>query len=81
MAANADRDRGHLTAKLAVTITQTSHPDPARAARLGMDALAIARDTGSARITRELHTLDRQLLVRWPDHPASRDFTAAIATA
>src|SRR5580658_5111883 len=80
MAANADRDRGHLTAKLAVTITQTSHPDPARAARLGMDALAIARDTGSARITRELHTLDSQLLVRWPGHPASRDFTAALAT-
>lgn len=80
-AGNAARDRGHLTAKLAVTITQASQPDPGRAARLGMDALAIARGTGSARITRELHTLDSQLLVRWPDHPASRDFSAALAIA
>jgi hypothetical protein len=46
-----------------------------------MDALAIARDTGSARITRELRALDSQFLVRWPDHPATRDFTAALATA
>jgi hypothetical protein len=46
-----------------------------------MDALAIARDTGSARITRELRTLDSQLLGRWPGHPATRDFTQALATA
>ena len=64
-----------------VTITRASQPDPGRAARLGMDALAIARDTGSARITRELRTLDSQLLSRWPGHPATRDFTQALATA
>jgi hypothetical protein len=80
-AGNETRDRGHLTAKLAVTITRASQPDPGRAARLGMDALAIARDTGSARITRELRTLDSQLLGRWPGHPATRDFTQALATA
>ena len=38
----AARDRGHLTAKLAVTITRASQPDPGRAARLGMDALAMS---------------------------------------
>ena len=80
-AGNETRDRGHLTAKLAVTITRASQPDPGRAARLGMDALAIARDTGSARITRELRTLDSQLLSRWPGNPATRDFTQALATA
>ena len=31
------RDRGHLTAKLAVAITRTAHPDPDKAAGLGMD--------------------------------------------
>jgi hypothetical protein len=80
-AGSATRDRGHLTAKLAVTITQASQPDPDRAARLGMDALAIARDSGSARIIRELRTLDSRLLSHWPGHPASRDFSQALATA
>ena len=47
------RDRGHLTSKLAVAITRTPQPDPARAASLGLQALSIARDTGSARIMRE----------------------------
>ena len=50
------RDRGHLTSKLAVAITRTTQPDPARAASLGLEALSIARDTGSARIMRELCT-------------------------
>jgi hypothetical protein len=75
------RDRGHLTAKLAVAITRTRtrQPDPARAASLGLQALAIARDTGSARITSELHTLDQQLTSRWPGHPASRTIHEALA--
>jgi len=54
------------TSELAVTITQASQPDPDRAARPGIDALAIARDSGSARIIRELRTLDSRLLSRWP---------------
>jgi transcriptional regulator with XRE-family HTH domain len=73
------RDRGHLTAKLAVAITRTRQPDPARAASLGLQALAVARDTGSARITGELRTLDQQLTSRWPGHPASRTIHEALA--
>ena len=73
------RDRGHLTSKLAVAITRTTQPDPARAASLGLQALSIARDTGSARIMRELRTLDAQLTERWPGHPASRTFRDALA--
>jgi hypothetical protein len=73
------RDRGHLTAKLAVAITRTPQPDPGRAASLGIDALRIARDTGSARITRELRILDDQLQTRWPSHPASRSLHDALA--
>ncbi len=73
------RDRGHLTSKLAVAITRTTQPDPARAASLGLEALNIARDTGSARIMRELRTLDAQLTERWPGYPASRTFRDALA--
>lgn len=73
------RDRGHLTSRLAVAITRTTQPDPARAASLGLQALSIARDTGSARIMRELRTLDAQLTERWPGHPASRAFSDALA--
>ena len=72
-------DRGHLTSKLAVAITRTAQPDPARAASLGLQALAIARDTGSARIMRELRTLDAQLAEHWPANPASRTFRNAFA--
>jgi hypothetical protein len=36
------------------------------AGTLGIEALGIARMTGSARITRELHTLDAALAARWP---------------
>ena len=66
------RDRGHLTSKLAVAITRTSQPDPARAASLGLQALSIAHDTGSARIMRELRTLDssaHRALARQPGKP------------
>jgi transcriptional regulator with XRE-family HTH domain/tetratricopeptide (TPR) repeat protein len=73
------RDCGHLTAKLAVAITHTTHPDPDRAATLGLHALTTARTTGSARILRELHTLDTQLTSRWPTHPTSRALHDALA--
>ena len=72
-------DRGHLTSKLAVAITRTPQPDPARAASLGLHALSIARDTGSARIMRELRTLDNRLTEQWPGLPASRAFRDALA--
>jgi hypothetical protein len=73
------RDCGHLTAKLAVAITHTTHPDPDRAASLGLHALTTARTTGSASIIRELRTLDTQLTSRWPTHPASRALHDALA--
>lgn len=73
------RDRGHLTAKLAVAVTRTEQPDPERAASLGMDALKAARQTGSARIVGELRTLDRRLGDRWPAHPAARSLHEALA--
>ncbi|MGH3249818.1 MAG: helix-turn-helix domain-containing protein [Trebonia sp.] len=73
------RDRGHLTAKLAVAVTRTGHPDPDKAAGLGMDALSAARQTGSARIISELRTLDQRLSARWPAHPGSRELREALA--
>jgi len=73
------RDRGHLTAKLAVAVTRTGHPDPDKAAGLGMDALSAARQTGSARIISELRTLDQRLTERWPGHPAGRALHEALA--
>ena len=73
------RDRGHLTAKLAVAITRTAQADPGRAADLGLHALGIARETGSARIMRELRTLDTQLSKHWPGYSASRTFHEALA--
>jgi hypothetical protein len=73
------RDRGHLTAKLAVALTRTRQPDPARAGALGLDALAAARQTGSARILGELSTLNQRLASQWPGHPASRSIREALA--
>ena len=73
------RDWGHLTAKLAVAVTRTAHPDPGKAAGLGMDALSAARQTGSARIISELRTLDQRLSARWPAHPGSRALREALA--
>jgi hypothetical protein len=61
MPARMTRDRSHLTAKLAVAVTQGHTPDPNRATQLGMTAIDAAQRTGSARIMRELHTLDREL--------------------
>ncbi|MFI6603797.1 multiprotein-bridging factor 1 family protein [Nonomuraea sp. NPDC050536] len=74
------RDRGHLTAKLAVAVAQ-SQPDPARAAHLGHEALGVARRTGSVRIRRELRTLDRELSQRWPADTQARTFHEALASA
>ncbi|WP_327090383.1 hypothetical protein OIE66_07095 [Nonomuraea sp. NBC_01738] len=37
-----------------------------------------ARQAGSARIRRELRRLDSELLHRWPDNSAARDFHDAL---
>jgi hypothetical protein len=75
------RDRGHLTAKLAVVVARAHQPDPSRAAELGITALDAARRTGSARIMRELHILSGELSARWPDRAESRAFYDALASA
>ena len=78
--ANLARDRGHLTAKLAVAVTQAPQPDPARAAHLGHEALTVARQTGSVRIQRELRTLDAGLRERWPEESHARAFHEALVS-
>jgi hypothetical protein len=73
------RDRGHQMAKLANAVIATQQPEPDRAARLGLACLDLARHTGSARISKELHTLDVALMARWPDQPDTRAFHDALA--
>ncbi len=78
MPAGLTRDRGHLTAKLAVTVAQGTQADPSRAAQLGLTAIDAARRTGSARIMRELDALDSELSARWPDRRETRTFHEAL---
>ncbi|MEV1174860.1 hypothetical protein [Nonomuraea sp. NPDC049784] len=77
LAGNLARDRGHLTAKLAVAVAQE---DPSRATSLGMEALTAAQQTGSARIRRELRVLDGELLQRWPECAEAGAFHDAFAS-
>jgi len=74
------RDHGHQLAKLANTVLATAQPDPDRAAALGRRCVATARDTGSARIVKELRNLDRTLTRLWPALPGSVEFHDAFAT-
>lgn len=73
------RDQGHHVAKLANAVLATTQPDPERAAALGMECLQIAGDTGSARIAKELQTLDAALSGRWANLPATAEFHQALA--
>jgi hypothetical protein len=77
--ANLHRDRGHRMAKLANAVIATRQPELDRAAQLGLACLELARHTGSARISKELHALHRALLARWPDQPGTRAFHDAFA--
>jgi hypothetical protein len=79
--ASLHRDRGHQMAKLANAVIATRQPEPERAAQLGLVCLDLARHTGSARISKELHTLDVALMARWPDQPDTRAFHDALATS
>jgi hypothetical protein len=78
--AHLRRDRGHQKAKLANAVLATPHPEPDRAAQLGLQSLHDAQQTGSARTTKELRTLDATLIARWPDQPDTRAFHDAINT-
>ncbi|MEU8332232.1 helix-turn-helix transcriptional regulator [Micromonospora arborensis] len=73
------RDHGHLLAKLANTVLATKEPEPERAVALGMRSASAAHLTGSARIGKELRTLDTVLAARFPTVPARRELHEAIA--
>lgn len=73
------RDRAHLSVKLANTLLASPHPDPERAAQLGIDSAATSHSTGSARIRKELTTLDHTLTTRWPDLPATLTLHETLA--
>ena len=79
--ANLHRDRGHQMATLANAVIATKQPESDRAALLGLACLDLARHTGSARISKELHTLDAALRARWPDHPDTRAFHDALTAS
>jgi tetratricopeptide (TPR) repeat protein len=79
--ANLHRDRGHQMAKLANAVIATKQPEPDRAARLRLACLDLARYTGSARISKELHTFDVALRARWPDQPDTWAFHDALAAS
>ncbi len=61
-----DRDRGYRMAKLAVAYAQAHRIQDA--ASLGLQALTLARQTGSARTENELRPLGKQLS-NWNDQP------------
>jgi transcriptional regulator with XRE-family HTH domain len=73
------RDQGHLLAKLANTVLATKEPEPERAIALGVRSASAAHLTGSARIGKELRTLDTVLAARFPTVPGRRELHEAIA--
>lgn len=72
------RDQGHQLAKLANTVLATANPDPERAVDLGLRCVPTARETGSARIMKELRALDRALTRRWPGLAGTAEFHEAL---
>lgn len=79
MPGNLHRDRGHQISKLANALLATKHPEPEKAADLGVTCVGLARQTGSARIIKELHALDTTLTARWPGLAAARALHDALA--
>ncbi|MFH7340631.1 helix-turn-helix domain-containing protein [Streptomyces sp. KHY 26] len=74
------RDRGVYLARAAVAHAGAGSPE--QAAAVGLQALTVAKDTGSGRIMRELVCLDRSLVPwqRQPEVSAFREnFDAALA--
>ncbi|MEU7819202.1 helix-turn-helix transcriptional regulator [Catellatospora sp. NPDC049133] len=72
------RDRAHQLAKLANAVLQSAHPDPERAATIGLSCAHVARSTGSSRITTELRALDRTLSDRWPGLFGTKELREAL---
>lgn len=71
------RDRGVYLAREAIAHAGTE--DVEQAATVGLRALAIGADTGSARIIRELSSLD-DALTRWRSSPNVVEFRDALAS-
>ncbi|MGH8904513.1 MAG: hypothetical protein ACRDYA_23230, partial [Egibacteraceae bacterium] len=69
------RDRGVYLARQA--IAHAANHDPDQAVAVGHRALAVGRETGSARIFAELHRLDTGL-AGWPDLAAVAQFHEAL---
>lgn len=74
------RDRAHQLAKLANAVLKTAHPDPERAAIIGLNCIDVARSTGSARIGTELQLLSRHLSRGWPALACTKQLQDALAT-
>ncbi|MEU4421273.1 hypothetical protein AB0F81_11655 [Actinoplanes sp. NPDC024001] len=72
------RDRGQYLARLAQAYVLAESPD--EACSQASEALPIAVATGSSRTIGELQTLHRDLLRRWPTHPAVAHFSAQLAS-
>jgi hypothetical protein len=72
---------GNLWFELLAAITRITPPDPVRAVSLGLQALSIAQDAGSARVLRELRTLGTRLTGTWSNDPACRIFRGALVAA
>jgi hypothetical protein len=72
-----DSDRGYRMATLAVAYAHNHHPQPA--ASLGLQALTLARHTGSARTDYELQPLAGQRS-RWRTQPGVASFIDALRT-
>lgn len=72
-----DRDRGYRMAKLAVAYAHNHQPQPA--ASLGLQALTLARHTGSARTEHELQPLAGRLS-RWSTQPDVATLIDALRT-
>lgn len=69
------RDRGVYMARQAVALAGARAPE--QAATIGMNALMVAGDTGSGRITNELARLDKTL-IPWQRAPEVEEFRAAF---
>ncbi|MGH3922076.1 MAG: hypothetical protein ACRDTT_04260, partial [Pseudonocardiaceae bacterium] len=69
------RDRGVYLARQA--IAHAANHDPDQAVAVGHRALAVGRETGSARIFAELHRLDTSL-AGWSDLAAVAQFHEAL---
>jgi transcriptional regulator with XRE-family HTH domain len=76
--AHLHRDQAYQLAKLSNAVLATGDPDPERASDLGLTCIVTAQSTGSARIIKELRTLDRTLTRQWADVGRSSDFHDAF---